>query len=329
MEKAKQKLQVVGGKSGDEELRLWLVGFMKENTHLTTAVLSRHDHIGLSRTLLDQYIDGTYFLSKSSGGAGVDPKGSKTESRIRAYRERVEGTVRHNYANTFTETISWKRMLSAWETAVAEKIIVVCYGKPGAGKSRCIMQLNVKKMTTMPISVLCSANVTVRYFVQRLAQEVGVSERHTIPRLEDMVAEKLIKNPRPIIVDQANYLTEKSLGTICYLWERARVPIMLVGTTELFNLFHTASVTEDVRAQLASRVALHYPLPELSRSELKAILQRALGDDATDEVVAKILNDTGGVYRSVDFILPRINDLKKRNAEGLRAGDISMLDVVA
>lgn len=324
------KLTMVGGNHhGDEQLRLWLVSFIQENSHLTTAILSRSDHIGLSRTLLDQYIDGTYFLAKSAGGSGVDPRSSKTEGRIRAYRDRVVGTVRNDYVSTFVESVSWKRLLSAWETALREQIIVVVYGKPGVGKSRCLMQLSVKQMTTMPITVLCSPNITVRYFVQRIAQEVGVADRYIIPKLEDLVAEKLRKSPRPIIVDQANYLNEKSLGTICYLWEKARVPIVLVGTTELFNLFHTSSLTEDVRAQLSSRVAMHYPLPELSLPETKAILRKALGNDVSDEVVAQIHNDTGGIFRGVDFILPRINELKKRNADKLKSGETTMTDIAA
>lgn len=329
MEKTDSKLKVVGaGKVGDEALRLRLVSFINENPHLTTKELSRSDHIGKSRTTLDDYIEGILFLPVSAGGKGVNPKSSKTEAAIRDYLDRVEGTVRSDYVSTFMETISWKRLLSAWETAVREQIIVVVYGKPGVGKSRCLMQLAVKKMTTMPISILCSPNITVRYFVQRLAQEVGVSERHIIPKLEDLVSEKLRKNKRPIIVDQANYLNEKSLGTICYLWEKARVPIVLVGTTELFNLFHTSSLTEDVRAQLSSRVAMHYPLPELSLGETKAILKRALGNDFTDEALAEIHNTTGGIFRGVDFILPRINELKKRNADKLKSGELSMTDIV-
>jgi DNA transposition AAA+ family ATPase len=323
------KLTTVGPPPGDEELRLWLVGFMDRNQHLNTVVLSRHDHIGLSRTLLDQYVEGTYFLSRESGGAGVDPKSSKTESRIRAYREKVEGTVRHGYANTFTETVSWKRLVSAWDTAVAENVIIVVYGKPGVGKSRCLTELSVRRMRTMPISIECSPNITVRYFVQTIAQAVGVADHHIIPKMEDLVAEKLKKSPRPIVVDQANYLNEKSLGTICYLWNKARVPILLVGTHELYNLFHTSSLTEDVRAQLSSRVALHYPLPELSRAELKAILKRALGDDISDEVLADVLNSTGGIYRHVDFIIPQIKKLKQRNAEALKSGEVTMAQIVA
>ena len=325
-----KRLQIVGEKNyGDEKLRLRLQRFMDENPHLTSAVLERGDHIGKSRTTIDDYVKGVLFLPASAGGKGVDPKRSKTEAAIRDYLDRVEGSVRNDYVSTFAETVSWKRLLSAWETAVREKIIVVVYGKPGVGKSRCLLQLAVKKMTTMPITILCSPNITVGYFVQKLAAEVGVSTNHIIPKLEDLIAEKLRKNPRPIIVDQANYLNEKSLGTICYLWEKAGIPIVLVGTTELFNLFHTSSLTEDVRAQLSSRVAMHYPLPELSLPETKAILRKALGNDVSDEVLAQIHNDTGGIFRGVDFILPRINELKKRNAEKLKAGEISMTDIVA
>lgn len=324
----KRKLQVVGKKGPDEELRLWLENHMKEHSHLTPAVIAKPDHVGGSRTMIDDYLSGRYWLSKEEGGKGVTPERSKIERMVRAYREKIEGTVRHGYANTFAETISWKRLSSAWDTCIDENIIVVVYGKPGVGKSRCLIELSVRRNRTMPVAIECSANVTVRYFAQKLAQAVGVSDRHVIPELEDLVAEKLKKNPRPIIVDQANYLNEKSLGTICHIWNRARVPIMLVGTKALYDLFHTSSTTEDVRAQLSSRVAIHYPLPELSLPELKAILKRALGEDASDEVLAEVFNATGGIYRHVDFIIPRINELKKKRRERLSRGETSLVEIV-
>jgi hypothetical protein len=66
------------------------------------------------------------------------------------------------------------------------------------------------------------------------------------------------------------------------------VPIVLVGTKELYNLFMNSRMTEDARAQISSRVAMHYLLSELSLAEAKAILKRGLGEDATDEAIAQI-----------------------------------------
>lgn len=323
------RLKVVGpAPPGDEELRRWLATYIQEHPHHTTVVLSRSQYIGVSRTALDAYLDGTYFLPKQSGGMGVSPANSTIEKKVRAFREQVEGTVRHGYANTFVETRSWMQIQQACTTAISENVIVVVYGKPGVGKSRCLTEFAIRKMSTSPVHVLCSANVTTRHFVQRLARELGIDDRPPTAKLEDLIAERLRRNPRPIFVDQANYLNEKALGTVCYVWELARVPVVLAGTKDLFELFTTSRLTEDVRAQLSSRVAMHYPLAELSAVEVKSIVRRALGDDATDEAVAQIVNVTGGVHRHVDMIIPRILDLKQRNEERLRSGEVSMEDIV-
>ncbi|MCP9496256.1 MAG: ATP-binding protein [Pyrinomonadaceae bacterium MAG19_C2-C3] len=329
MNTANAKLQVVGGNApGDEELRRWLENHIADHPHLTTLVLSRATHIGMGRTALDAYLNGTYFLPKEVGGHGVKPHGSNVEKQIRAYREKVEGTVRHGYANTFVETRSWMQLQQACHTAITENVIVVVYGKPGVGKSRCMTEYATRKMTTPPIAILCSANVTTRYFVQRIAQSVGLDDKPVTAKLEDNIAEKLKRNPRPLFVDQANYLNEKALGTICHLWEIARVPVVLAGTKDLYELFNTSRLTEDVRAQLASRVAMHYPLAELSKGEVKALIQRVLGDEATDETVAQILNATNGIHRHVDMMLPRILELKQRNQAKLDAGDVTISDIV-
>jgi hypothetical protein len=83
-----------------------------------------------------------------------------------------------------------------------------------------------------------------------------------------------------------------------------------------------------VRAQLSSRVALHYLLAELSLPEAKAIIKRALGGLASDEVVAKIYNVTGGIHRHVDMIMPRILELVERNKEKLEAGEVTIIDII-
>lgn len=329
MSKDDTRLKVVGpAPPGDEELRRWLAKYIAEHPHHTTLVLSRSQHIGVSRTALDAYLDGTYFLPKESGGMGVSPANSTIEKKVRAFREQVEGTVRHGYANTFVETRSWMQIQQACATAINENVIVVVYGKPGVGKSRGLTEFAVRKMTTSPVHLLCSANITTRYFVQLIARELGIDDRPPTAKLEDLIAERLKRNPRPIFIDQANYLNEKALGTVCYVWEKARVPVVLAGTKDLFELFTTSRLTEDVRAQLSSRVAMHYPLVELAPAEVKAIVKRALGEDATDEAIAQIMNMTAGVHRHVDMIIPRILDLKQRNEDRLRSGEYTMQDIV-
>ena len=174
-----------------------------------------------------------------------------------------------------------------------------------------------ESMKTRPIEILCSANITTRYFVQKLAVNLGLSDTYPTAKLEDMIAEKLKRNPRPIFVDQANYLNEKALGSICYIWDIAKCPVVLIGTKDLFELFTRSSLTEDVRRQLSSRIGMHYPLMELSIEEVKTIVIRVLGERATTEVISHIYESTHGNHRHLDFIMPRLSQSIEKNREQL------------
>lgn len=325
-----KKLQTVGGPPPwDEELRLWLQAYIEKYPHHTTGILSRSQFIGVSKTALDEYLAGVYFLPVEAGGKGVNPETSKIEHAIRAYRERIEGSVRHGYTNSFVETRTWFQLQRACYVAINESVLVVAYGRPGVGKSRCLLEFTVRRMMTAPVTILCSRNITPKYFVDKLAQDLGLKYGARIAKTEDLIAEKLNRYPRPIFVDQANYLSEKALGSICYIWEKARIPIVLIGTKDLFDLFMTSSRTEDVRAQISSRVAMHYLLSELSLPEVKGIIKRALRDDATDDTVAQIFNITGGIHRHVDMIVPRIFELRELNKKKLKEGTLRLSDIIA
>ncbi len=323
----KNGLIVIGDKpQHDEGLRIWLQEHIEKNPHLTTTVLASATHIGagVSRTTLDAYLNCTYFLPKPEG-LGV--KTSKIEDKIRAYRDRVDG-VREGKTVPFVETGSWLQFKHACFTAINENAIVVVYGRPGIGKSRYLREYGYQKQKVVPLQVLCSANITPKYFVESIAKQLRIEHKFSIPTLEGMISDKLQKYPRPLFVDQANYLNEKALGTVCYLWETARIPIVLIGTADLFELFTTSQLTEDVRAQLSSRVAMHYPLVELTDKEVKSIVHNLLGDEATDERVAQIIRLTQNNFRHLSFLLPRIQDIKARQAEKLKTGEVSLDDVI-
>jgi DNA transposition AAA+ family ATPase len=327
--KERKRESATNGAAWNEELRAWLEGYVRRYPHHSTDVLSRSQYIGVSRRALDAYIAGTYFLPKEQGGEGQDPRTSTIENSIRVYRERVEGTVRHGYANTFKRTRVWEQVGQACDVAINENVIVVIYGRPGIGKSRSLTEYALQKLRTAPVMVLCSRNVTPRYFVQCLAKELRIEKQWTISDLEEAVADRLARYPRPLFIDQANFLHERSLGTVCHLWELARIPVVLTGTKALYELFTRSKLTEEVRDQLSSRVALHYLLSELTLAEAKAIIRQALGEEATDEVVAQIYSLTGGVHRHVDMILPRLFHLKELNARALAEGKVKLSQLIA
>ena len=140
-----------------------------------------------------------------------------------------------------------------------------------------------------------------------------------------MISAKLNKNPRPLIVDQANYLNEKALGSICYIWEEAKIPVILIGTKDLYDLFTQSTMTEDVRRQLSSRLAWICELKPLEIEEVKTIVVRALGSLATTAVITQIYNLTLGNHRHLEMIIPRILAATNKNADVLDDQAVSEL----
>jgi DNA transposition AAA+ family ATPase len=293
-------------------------------------VISRSQYIGVPRTILEEYLDGVYFLPKKSGGKGNFVGRSGVEEAIRRFREKIEGTTRHDETKSFLETRTWVQVQTACNTAIKRNAIVLVYGEPGVGKTRCLSEYARRSMTTAPVQALCSPSMTTLYFAQRLASRLALSESASAARLEDKIAERLRRTPRPIFIDQANYLSEKSLGTICYVWEVARVPIVLAGTKSLYELFTSSRLTEDVRAQLSSRIAMHYPLGGLVLGEAKAIIQRELGKYGNDdEDIAQIYNIAGGLMRRTINLLKNLLDSIALNREELEAGKVTLKELIA
>lgn len=322
------KLRVINDFEWDEELREWLENYILEHPNHDSSVLSRSQFIGLPCGVLDSYLAKTYFTAKALGGEGNKTKKSKVEPTIRAYRNRIGGTIRHGYGKPFFETNTWKQMRNALRIALKENAIIVAYGKPGVGKSKSLNEFALREMSNAPLIILCSRNVTAGYFVKAIATELNVKNYGQIAEIEDAIIQRLEKSPRPLFVDQANYLNERSLGSVCHIWEKTKIPIALVGTKALFDAFMRSTLTEDVRAQLTSRIAIHYLLPELSIEEVKAIVQHSFGTETTDEIIAQIYNLTGGIHRNVEMLITRVLDLKEKNLDLLDSGEVKMSEII-
>jgi site-specific recombinase XerD len=108
------------------------------------------------------------------------------------------------------------------------------------------------------------------------------------------------------------------------LKSKKRPRLVLAGTRQLFEKFYQSKLTEEVRGQLTSRIALHYLLPELTQDETKAVLRHAFGSDVTDEMIEHIHQVTGENFRGVDMIIPRILELKECNRQKLDDGTVKM-----
>jgi DNA transposition AAA+ family ATPase len=326
MKKSTGKLQVMGDMSAwDENLRLWFEQYIKE-TGLTTTELARS--IGGSRTLWDAYLKCTYFgvPDPNNDGKVRTAENSKLEPMLRAYRARVEGPNSETRSE-FVKTVAWHQIRTAIQTAIEENAITLAYGGYGKGKTRCKNEFVFKKLKTPAVLIFCSPNITTRYFLQKIARELKLPESYTIPQLEDEIVGFLKSHPRVLVVDQANYLPPKALGSIAYIWEESGAPVTLIGTQTLHDNFFSRKLTDDERGQLASRVAMQYPLSGLDLATVKGICERILGKDtASPQLVKAIWEKVGGKFtddgdsqtanfRALEFRLRRLVKLMKLNPD--------------
>ncbi len=60
-----------------------------------------------------------------------------------------------------------------------EHVVVVVYGRPGVGKSRCLIEFCLREMTVAPVSIMCSRNVTARYLLSKLAESLRLYDGHS------------------------------------------------------------------------------------------------------------------------------------------------------
>jgi DNA transposition AAA+ family ATPase len=325
--KSTAKLQVVPEQQPmwDENLRLWLVEYLRE-TGMSTTVFAQH--CGASRTMWDDYIKCVYigFPDPKNGNKIRTTENSKCEPMLRAYRRRVEGPNAGSRSE-FVKTTAWNQIRTAIQTAIEENSITLAYGGFGKGKTRCTNEFIFKKLKTPAVHIVCSPNATTRHFLKKIAKQLGFKlGTYTIPDLEEEIIEYLKSHPRVLVIDQANYLPLKALGSIAYIWEMSGAPVTLVGTQTLYENFHDPRLTSDERGQLASRVAMQYPLSGLDLGAVKGICQRVLGKDvATDALVKMIWEKVGGIFdkesndlhaanfRALEFRLRRLRKMMATN----------------
>lgn len=146
-------------------------------------------------------------------------------------------------ANTETIYGRWAR-LTVMETAyelILKAIerprhlpgLVVLYGHSGLGKTTAAAFVSAE---TNAVHVEVRSTWTTKYFLQKLAQELGVETAGTIPALEERVAAAMAMQDRPLIVDEADFALRRGYIEILRdLYEMSRAPVMLIGEEYLLD----------------------------------------------------------------------------------------------
>lgn len=136
----------------------------------------------------------------------------------------------------FCKTSNVKRFLAAIaaleDRGAPEACLVLVEGNAGYGKSRCGAWYTAQQEALL---IRLKAECTPRWFLADLVQAIGIANpAHTTEKLFAQAVSELIRDPRPIVIDEIEHALStarqtKVLDTARDLSDMLEVPVILLG----------------------------------------------------------------------------------------------------
>lgn len=105
--------------------------------------------------------------------------------------------------------------------------IILVYGEYGLGKSETIKWWTFKNDC---VYVRANQGMTSRWLLSEIAEELGEEPFWHIQETFNLIEKKLKENPKPIIIDEVDYLLERNtVETLRDLYDTTSCPLVLVG----------------------------------------------------------------------------------------------------
>lgn len=171
-------------------------------------------------------------------------------------------------------------------------------GPSGFGKT---MACSRAAQTFRAVYVHLGKSWTIKHMLERLVTEAGASPHGTIPQLMGQLCAALDYNPRPVIIDESDFLLNFSGGPhyLREIYDTACVPVILIGEEKLLsNLTPYERVKNRIGpmvkmqpASLADARALadcHYPNLQISDQLLDRVRKETGG--RAQRIVANLYN---------------------------------------
>lgn len=136
-----------------------------------------------------------------------------------------------NIAGITNVALCNQTLVRAMERAHGLPGIVVFYGYSGLGKS---FSASYAANRHRAFYVQCKSTWTRKAFLEAIAKDMGLHPAKTIAGLTEQVSEELMLSDRPLIIDEADHLADKSkIFMVMDLYEGSQAPILLIGEEKL------------------------------------------------------------------------------------------------
>lgn len=191
------------------------------------------------------------------------------------------------------------------KTAKQKALTKIC-GKSGTGKTTAIRAF-AKKYPQACI-VTSYDGMSQREFLEELALSVGMRNvPKTKAALMGALKRELLSNRKIVIVDEANFLSEKSLEQIRHIHDECDIPMVLVGTERLELIIARS------HPQVETRIRASLPIEPFSVVEV-SLMTKSFNIELDDKQVMKLWKKSQNL-REVKYWCEDFVEIYEGNAE--------------
>ena len=148
---------------------------------------------------------------------------------------------------------------------------------------------------------------TPTYLAETIMREIGLPKVRGVPAMVDAIGAQLGRSDRPLIIDDAQYLLRKRMIELARdIYESSHAPIILVGEEDL-----PQALTK--WENIYGRLLINEPaLPCNMADALYLAPIYCKGVSVSDDLLAAIVEESGGSTRRVAVNLARVWELARR-----------------
>lgn len=185
--------------------------------------------------------------------------------------------------------------------AVEQTRLSVITGNAGFGKTTAIK----KFIKNRPESIFIKANnlFTTKDFLEILCNELNIKIESRGSEMFKSVIATLSRANKFIVIDEAEWLKDKTLDMVRNIWEESKTPIILSGTLHLKqNLKGTKGELDYVDSRIRGR----YTLESLCDEDIKKV---CIHYGVSKDGIEKVKTLANGNFRLTTFLLEESKDL--------------------
>lgn len=214
----------------------------------------------------------------------------------------------------FVKTNNVKKFISMYNNLIerAEGVpgLGLVYGAPGLGKTHAINWWAFKNDLYL---VRCNNLMTTKWLLVEILDAMGEYAPRRNLDCFNMVIKNLLLTPKPIIVDEIDYLMldSKSIETLRDIHDKTNVPIIMVG-------MNSANSKLKKYKHLYDRISEIVKFETFSQADIKTIIDELSEIEFTD-CAMKYLYRTVNRFRQIVKILNKAENFAKSN--GLNSVD--------